>query len=73
MVKAITDEVSKLTAKQMRFVEAFLADPSSATAAAITGGYGQKSAHVSASRLIRLPKVQQAMMQGVRCVATGSD
>jgi phage terminase small subunit len=73
MVKAITDEVSKLTAKQMRFVEVFLAGPSSATAAAITAGYGQKSAHVSASRLIRLPKVQQAMMQGVRCVATGSD
>jgi Terminase small subunit len=68
MGKAITDEVSKLTAKQMYFVEAFLADPSSATAAAITAGYGQKSAHVSASRLIRLPNVLQALMQGVRGV-----
>jgi phage terminase small subunit len=68
MSKALVDPSIPLTAKQLRFVEAFLADPSNATAAAITAGYSAKSAHVSASRLIRHPQVQQALMQGVRGV-----
>jgi phage terminase small subunit len=52
-----------LTPKQERFVEAYLANNGNGTQAAIAAGYGQKSAHVTASRLIRLPKVRNALIE----------
>jgi phage terminase small subunit len=68
MTKAITDESKPLTAKMMRFVEAYLANDGNGTKAAITAGYGQKSAHVTASRLLKLPKVQDALRYGVDAI-----
>src|SRR5262245_48426619 len=68
MSKELIDASKPLTVKQMRFVEALLTDPSNRTNASIAAGYSEKSAHVLASRLIRHPQVQQALMQGVRGV-----
>jgi phage terminase small subunit len=68
MSKALTDESKPLTAKMLRFVEAYLANDGNGTRAAITAGYGQKSAHVTASRLLKLPKVQDALRYGVDAI-----
>jgi hypothetical protein len=49
MTKAITDESKPLTAKMIRFVEAYLANDGYGTKTTITAKYGVKSAHVTAS------------------------
>lgn len=49
--------VTKLTIKQAKFVEEMLKDPSSQKAAAIRAGYAKSSASVSASDLMRMPKI----------------
>jgi len=49
----------RLTLRQTRFCEALVRDPnSSGSAAARQAGYAPAAAHVTASRLLRLPKVQ---------------
>ena len=52
--------VTKLTARQNRFIEEFLIDLN-ATQAAIRAGYSAKTAEVTASRLLRIVKVQAAI------------
>jgi phage terminase small subunit len=54
----------RLTPLQARFVELYLADPErNGTKAAIAAGCPAKSAHVSASRMLRLDKVQKALTE----------
>jgi phage terminase small subunit len=50
-----------LNPQQWRFVEEYLIDPSSQTKAAIRAGYSEDSATQTASRLLSLPKVQEAI------------
>ena len=52
--------MSPLTAKQAKFVNEYLVD-GNGTRAAIAAGYGRPGAHVTASRLLRDPKVQKAL------------
>lgn len=52
----------KAEAKLKRFVAHYLADPErNGTKAAISAGYAPKSAHVTASRLLKNAKVQQLL------------
>lgn len=55
----------RLTAKQQRFVDAYLLEPHG-TKAAIGAGYSEKSAAVEASRLLRNAKVAAAIEAGQR-------
>jgi hypothetical protein len=50
-----------LTPQQWAFCEAYVANGGNGTQAAITAGYGASSAHVRASKLLRLDKIQQAL------------
>jgi phage terminase small subunit len=52
-----------LTPKQARFVEEYLID-CNGTAAAIRAGYARVGAHVTASRLLRNTKVDEAIRAG---------
>jgi phage terminase small subunit len=54
-----------LTPQQQRFVEEFLIDFNQ-TQAAIRAGYEEKSAHVTASRLIRNAKVRKKIAEGIQ-------
>ena len=56
----------ELTPKQQRFVDAYIANGGQQTEAARTAGYGERSADVSASRLIRNPLVQQAILRATQ-------
>lgn len=58
-----TDHGLGLTAKQLKFALAYLADPENGTAAAIAAGCPKAGAHVAASRMLRLPKVQAFLAQ----------
>jgi phage terminase small subunit len=49
-----------LTAKQAKFISNFLVT-GNGTGAALASGYGRAGAHVTASRLLRNPKVQKAL------------
>ena len=55
--------MSKLTAKQQRFVDEYLIDLN-ATQAAIRCGYAENSARITASRLLSKDNIQQAVNQG---------
>ncbi len=62
----IADEILKpidgtLTERQAAFAEAYVANGGKLKAAAIAAGYPAKGAQVEASRLIRNPKIQQAI------------
>jgi phage terminase small subunit len=50
----------KLTQKQERFVAEYLID-GNGTRAAVAAGYGLSGAHASASRMLRIVKVQEAL------------
>lgn len=50
-----------LTPKQAAFVKAYLADSSNGKKAAIKAGYSKAGAEVAASRLLRHPKVAEAI------------
>ncbi len=50
----------RLTAKQALFVQHYIATDNG-TQSAIAAGYAAKSAHVTASKLLRLPKVAKAV------------
>lgn len=58
-----------LTQKQQRFVAEYLVD-GNGTRAAVAAGYGAAGAHVAASRLLRLPKVQEALQARQKADAT---
>jgi phage terminase small subunit len=45
-----------------------LSNDGNGTKAAIAAGYGRKSAHVTASRLLKLPKVQDALRYSVDAI-----
>lgn len=63
-MKTLSD--TKLTKRQMALVDILLAEGGSMKSAAIKAGYAQgKSGQVSASRTLKLPHVQQYMMQRV--------
>src|SRR5215472_13652084 len=53
----------KLTEKQKRFVKHYLTNLN-ATKAAISAGYAQKGAHVTGCRLLKNPKVKDAVERG---------
>lgn len=55
-----------LTSLMGAFVHEMLADPRSQARAAIRAGYSRRSAHVTASRLMRNPLVAQALLDGTR-------
>lgn len=57
-----------LTPLQARFVEEYLVDLD-ATKSAIRAGYSPKSAHVTASRMLRLAKVQDAIARAQESLA----
>jgi phage terminase small subunit len=46
--------------RQTRFINEYAADPNG-TQAAITAGYAESSAHVTATRLLKNPKIQKAL------------
>ncbi len=50
-----------LTTKQELFVQEYMLDPTSAARAAVRAGYGNRSAEVTASRLLKNDKVQEAV------------
>jgi len=50
-----------LNPQQWRFVEEYLADPSSQAKAAIRAGYSEDSASMQASRMLAMPKIQEAI------------
>lgn len=50
----------ELTFREQRFVDEFFANPHG-TNAALKAGYSPKSAHVQASKLLKLPKIQAAL------------
>lgn len=56
--------MNDLTPQQQRFVEEYLIDNSSQTKAAIRAGYSIPSATVSASRLMKDPRVRAAIEEG---------
>ena len=67
----------KLTAKQMRFVDEYLID-GNATRAAKSAGYSERTAEQTASRLLKIPKVADAIKAGQqeiseRCKVTQDD
>ncbi len=49
-----------LTHKQLRFVDEYLVD-GNGTRAALAAGYGRAAAHASASRTLRIVKVQEGL------------
>jgi phage terminase small subunit len=51
----------KLTPKMERFARIYSTSDGNGTASAITAGYAVQGAHVTASRLLRLPKVTKAI------------
>ena len=56
-------EMSKLTAKQQRFVDEYLIDLN-ASQAAIRAGYSEKTSRAIASELLTKPNIQEAVNQG---------
>ena len=52
-----------LTPQQAAFCEAYVANGRNGTQAAITAGYGRSSAHVRASKLLGMPKIQQRLAE----------
>jgi hypothetical protein len=54
-----------LTPQQWAFCEAYVANGGNGTQAAITAGYGASSAHVRASKLLRLDKIQSSVESAV--------
>jgi phage terminase small subunit len=66
--------VSKLTPKQQAFCEEYIVDLN-ATQAAIRAGYSKNGAHVTASKLLSVPKVAQliANLTQKRSRSTGID
>lgn len=59
----------ELTNQQKMFVEAYLANGSNATKAAISAGYSEKTAYSSGNRLLKIPKIQAHIDQRVSDVA----
>ena len=55
--------MSKLTAKQQRFVDEYLIDLN-ASQAAIRAGYSEKTSRAIASELLTKPNIQEAVNQG---------
>lgn len=64
--------INGLTDLQCAFVHELLADPRCQARAAIRAGYSAKSAHVTASRLMRHPIVTQAILDGTRVQLAGA-
>lgn len=56
------DDDAKLTARQEKFVKAYVAY-GNATKAGLEAGYGQKSAHVTANKMLKNPKIIAAIEQ----------
>lgn len=65
----MSNACSTLTAKQVRFLAEYGKD-ANGTRSAIAAGYGRAGAHVTASRLLRNPKVQKALQARQRADAT---
>lgn len=67
--KALIEEAgANLTDKQRAFVDALFLPNTTQTEAAVIAGYAAKSAHVAASRTLRLPAVQEYL---TTCVQDG--
>lgn len=58
-------EMAKLAPKQAKFVECYLL-ALNATQAAISAGYAQNSAHVTGSKLLKVPKVAAAVQAAMQ-------
>lgn len=66
--------MNKAEEKIKLFVAHYLADPErNATKAAIAAGYAEKSAHVTASRLLKNPKVQELLQAKTEKIAAKLD
>jgi phage terminase small subunit len=53
--------LAELTPLQIRFVEEYIADPSSATRAALRAGYSESEAASYSSKLLKNPKIKAAI------------
>lgn len=59
----LAPSVGSLTERQQRFVAMYMETGGKQTEAAIEAGYARESAQTTASRMLRLPHVQQAIMR----------
>lgn len=62
-----------MSEKQKLFVEAYLANGSNATQAAITAGYSQKTAYSQGQRLLKNVEIQKRLGKRVEEAAMGAD
>lgn len=64
MSKVPSTNNQSLTQLQQSFVDNYLANGGNGKQACITAGYSENSAHVQASKLVKLPHIQQALLKG---------
>ena len=64
MAKVPSTNNQSLTLLQQSFVDNYLANGGNGKQACITAGYSENSAHVQASKLTKLPHIQQALLKG---------
>ena len=64
MSKVPNTNNQSLTQLQQSFVDNYLANGGNGKQACITAGYSENSAHVQASKLVKLPHIQQALLKG---------
>ena len=60
----MANDVTNLTDLQMQFVDNYLTNGGNGKRACIDAGYSDKTASVQASKLLKLPHIQQALMKG---------
>ena len=60
----MANDVTTLTDLQMQFVDNYLTNGGNGKRACIDAGYSDKNASVQASKLLKLPHIQQALMKG---------
>ena len=59
----MTDKSKKLTPKQAKFVECYLANGMNGTRACIEAGYSEKTAHTQANENLIKPNIQEAIQK----------
>jgi len=59
----MTDKSKKLTPKQAKFVECYLANGMNGTRACIDAGYSEKTAHTQANENLIKPNIQEAIQK----------
>jgi len=60
----MANNVTSLTVLQTQFIDNYLANGGNGKRACISAGYAEKSASVQASKLLKLPHIQQALLKG---------